>query len=176
MDNYKLMKKVYHKNYVQLSSELETFVNDFDNKGKSIKDSRNKLKLFKLEDQIINIKAFKVPNIINQVVYSFFRKSKAQRSFEHANKLIDLGIGTPTPIAYFEYKQFFLFKKSYYLSEHLNYDLTYRELTTNFQYPDYDQMLRAFTRFTYYLHLKGVHFLDHSPGNTLINLMIEEEN
>ena len=30
-------------------------------------------------------------------------------------------------------------------------------------------MLRAFTRFTFNLHEKGVNFLDHSPGNTLIN-------
>ena len=47
-------------------------------------------------------------------------------------------------------------------------DLTYRELTTNFNYPDYENILRAFTRFTYSLHEKNIHFLDHSPGNTLI--------
>ena len=29
-------------------------------------------------------------------------------------------------------------------------------------------MVRAFTRFTFNLHEKGIHFLDHSPGNTLI--------
>ena len=29
-------------------------------------------------------------------------------------------------------------------------------------------ILKAFTRFTYKLHEKGVNFLDHSPGNTLI--------
>jgi hypothetical protein len=116
----------------------------------------------------INIKAFKIPNIINQVVYSFFRKSKAQRSFEYAIKLKNLGIGTPKPIAYFEYKSNSLFKKSFYVSEQQDCDLTYRELTTNFDYSDYDDMLRAFTRFTYNLHEKGIHFLDHSPGNTLI--------
>ena len=32
-----------------------------------------------------------------------------------------------------------------------------------------DRILRAFTRFTYVLHENGVNFLDHSPGNTLIN-------
>ena len=36
------------------------------------------------------------------------------------------------------------------------------------EYPDYDDIHRAFTRFTYNLHEKGIHFLDHSPGNTLI--------
>jgi hypothetical protein len=132
------------------------------------KANRNTIKLFKLEDQVINIKSFKVPNIFNQIAYRFLRKSKAQRSFEYANKLIDLGIGTPQPIAYFEFSSFLLFKKSFYVSEHLECDLTYRELTTNFNYPDYETILRAFTRFTFKLHEKNILFLDHSPGNTLI--------
>ena len=35
--------------------------------------------------------------------------------------------------------------------------------------PDWEQMLRAFTRFSYELHQKEIEFLDHSPGNTLID-------
>ena len=129
---------------------------------------RNIIKTTKLEGINLNIKAFKIPNIVNQIAYQFFRKSKAQRSYEYAQKLLESQVGTPQPLAYFEYKTPLLFKKSYYVSEHLDCDLTYRELTTNFEYPDYDDMLRAFTRFTYKLHEKGIHFLDHSPGNTLI--------
>jgi len=129
---------------------------------------RNIIKTTTFDGVNINIKAFKIPNIFNQVAYQFFRKSKAQRSFEYANKLIELEVGTPKPLAYFEYKAPFLFKKSFYVSEHLDCDLTYRALTTNFDYPDYDVVLRAFTRFTFNLHEKGIHFLDHSPGNTLI--------
>ena len=119
-------------------------------------------------DIILNIKSFRIPNIINQIAYRFFRKSKAQRSFEYANKLIKLDVGTPQPIAFYEFKTSFLFKKSFYVSEHLNCDLTYRELTTNFDYPDFENILRAFTRFTFKLHEKNIQFLDHSPGNTLI--------
>ena len=111
---------------------------------------------------------FQIPNIFNQLAYKFFRKSKAQRSYEYANKLIELNIGTPRPIAYYEFTTPFLFKKSYYISEHLNYDLTYRELTSDLNYPKHENILRSFTRFTYNLHEKGINFLDHSPGNTLI--------
>jgi hypothetical protein len=50
----------------------------------------------------------------------------------------------------------------------LNCDLTFRELTKDLNYPDHEIIIRAFTRFTYNLHQKGVNFLDHSPGNTLI--------
>ena len=41
-------------------------------------------------------------------------------------------------------------------------------MTNNLNYPDYDTILREFTRFTFDLHEKGINFLDHSPGNTLI--------
>ena len=164
------MKNVFHKSYESSQKEILGFIKSFNVFGEIFgKANRNTIKLFKLEDQVINIKSFKVPNIFNQIAYRFLRKSKAQRSFEYANKLIDLGIGTPQPIAYFEFSSPLLFKKSFYVSEHLEYDLTYRELTTNFNYPDYETILRAFTRFTYNLHEKNILFLDHSPGNTLIN-------
>ena len=129
---------------------------------------RNIIKIVNINESKLNFKAFKKPNAVNKIVYRFFRKSKAQRSFEYANKLMELGVGTPKPIAYFEYSSMFLFGRSFYVSEQLDCDLTYRELTKDFNIPDYDAILRAFTRFTYSLHQKNIHFLDNSPGNTLI--------
>jgi hypothetical protein len=40
-------------------------------------------------------------------------------------------------------------------------------------YPDHENILRQFTRFTFDLHQKGIEFLDHSPGNTLIKKVSE---
>jgi len=163
------MKKVIHTSYKSHQETIQGFIENFEVSGVQFGEAnRNAIKLFHLEDQIVNIKSFKVPNIFNQIVYKFFRKGKAQRSFEYANTLLENGIGTPKPIAYFEFDSPLLFKKSYYVSEHLQCDLTYRELTTNFNYPDYDAILRAFTRFTFKLHENNILFLDHSPGNTLI--------
>jgi hypothetical protein len=54
------------------------------------------------------------------------------------------------------------------VSEHLNADLTYRELVEIPDYPDHENILRQFTRFSFNLHEKGIEFIDHSPGNTLI--------
>lgn len=162
------MKYTFAESYKPFSGIIKGYVLNFNNKGKDYIIGRNSIKLFSIENQTINIKAFRVPNVFNQIAYKFLRKSKAQRSFEYANKLIGLNIGTPKPIAYFEFTTPFLFKKSFYVSEHLDCDLTYRELTKNLEYPDFDNILRAFTRFTFDLHEKGIHFLDHSPGNTLI--------
>lgn len=162
--------KVIHKKYLSEEAFFNDIIENYHTKGEDYgNQDRNSLKLFNLNGVTINVKSFKVPNIINQIVYRFFRRSKAQRSYEYANKLVDLGIGTPQPIGYYEYKKPLLFNKSYYISEHLDYELTYRELTTDFNYPNHEEILRAFTRFTFELHEKGVNFLDHSPGNTLIN-------
>jgi hypothetical protein len=129
---------------------------------------RNKIKLFDLNGKTINIKSFKIPNIVNKIAYKYFRKSKAKRSFEYATILLEKGIGTPQPIAFLENFNTIGLKDSYYVSEHLITELTYRELVEVPDYPDHDTILRQFTRFTFDLHQKGVEFLDHSPGNTLI--------
>ncbi|WP_246136860.1 lipopolysaccharide kinase InaA family protein [Gillisia hiemivivida] len=131
---------------------------------------RNSIKVFDLIGIKINIKSFKIPNAINKLVYRFLRKSKAERSFSYAQTLISKKIGTPLPIAYAENNSSVLFNESYYISEHLEYDLTYRELVTNPEFEDHEQILRAFTRFTYKLHENQIEFLDHSPGNTLIQI------
>jgi len=163
------MKRVFQKEFEVFNDELNGFITGFNHSGVQFgKANRNTIKLFKLNEITVNIKSFKVPNIFNQIAYRFFRKSKAQRSFEYANNLKLLGIGTPQPIAYYEFNSLFLFKKSYYLSEHLDADLTFRELSRDFNYPNHNEILRAFTRFTFELHNKNVLFLDHSPGNTLI--------
>ncbi len=161
--------KSIHKDFKTHETFFDGIISNFDSEGEPFgNQDRNSLKLFDLNGKSINVKSFRIPNVINQVAYRFFRKSKAQRSFEYANWLQSLEIGTPQPLAYYEYKTTLLFKKSYYISEQQDCDLTYRELTTDFEYPDHENILRAFTRFTYKLHQKKVYFLDHSPGNTLI--------
>jgi len=165
------MKIKISEAYSRDKKAIENLILNFSTKGEIlIEGNRNKIKTFDLEKQKINIKAFKVPNAINKVAYRFFRKSKAERSYNYAQHLISHKIGTPFPIAFAERKNPFTFGESYYLSEHLPYDLTYRELVTQPEFPEHERILRAFTRFTYELHQKGIHFLDHSPGNTLIQL------
>jgi hypothetical protein len=130
--------------------------------------ARNTIKLFELNGKTINIKSFKVPNLMNQVVYKFFRKSKAWRSYEFANRLLECEIGTPQPIAFSESFSLIGIKTSFYISEHLAADLTFRELVEIPDYPEHAIILQQFMHFCFELHEKGIEFLDHSPGNTLI--------
>ena len=150
-------------------SDIIAVIQHFSETGKMFADGkRNKIKLFELNGKTLNIKSFKKPGFINKIVYRYFRKSKARRSFEFANRLMENGIGTPEPIAFLENADVIGLKDSYYVSAHLLADLTYRELVEIPNYPDGDNILRQFTRFSYLLHQKGIEFKDHSPGNTLI--------
>lgn len=164
-----MKNQVIHTKYSKDQASVEKIINEFSSSGEVFgNQNRNTIKLFDLNGLTVNVKSFKKPNLINQIAYRFFRKSKAERSYEYANRLLDLNIGTPQPIAYFEFGSIGLFKNSYYVSEQLECLLTYRELVTDPDFPNHEAILRAFTRFTYELHQKGVFFLDHSPGNTLI--------
>ena len=69
------MKNVFHKTYESSQKEILGFIESFNVSGEIFgKANRNTIKLFKLEDQVINIKSFKVPNIFNQIAYKFLRK------------------------------------------------------------------------------------------------------
>ncbi|CAM3077165.1 lipopolysaccharide kinase InaA family protein [Flavobacterium frigoris] len=162
--------KLMFSTTVQNSKEILRFIKEFNSDLGTVfgNGDRNIIKLFELEEKKINVKSFKIPNIVNKVAYKYFRKSKAKRSFEYATILLEKGIGTPEPLAYFENFNNLGLLDSYYVSEHLQADLTFRELVEVPDYPDHDNILRQFTKFTFDLHQKGIEFLDHSPGNTLI--------
>jgi hypothetical protein len=163
------MKFIANPQYTPYKDILRDFLLNFDISGVMFCDGkRNKIKLFEFENTIVNVKSFKVPNLINRIVYKFVRKSKAERSFEYANRLIELGIGTPQPIAFAEKYTSLGLGRSFYVCEHLKVDLTFRELVEIDNYPDYNNILRQFMQFCFLLHEKGIEFLDHSPGNTLI--------
>ncbi|RDI57538.1 lipopolysaccharide kinase (Kdo/WaaP) family protein [Flavobacterium glaciei] len=171
-----LMQINIHSHFLSHKSKLSSCIENFDTKGILFGDGkRNKIKLFDLDSPTINIKSFKIPNLINKIAYKYFRKSKARRSYEYAANLLENGIGTPQPIAYFENYNWLGLKESYYVSEHLVTELTFRELVEIPDYPDHENILRQFTKFSFDLHEKGIEFLDHSPGNTLIKKVSEKQ-
>ncbi|MFT4697264.1 MAG: hypothetical protein ACI9SJ_000385 [Flavobacteriaceae bacterium] len=171
-----MLKVVYLDMNIRFSVKYKTqqeailnVIDEFHSKGEKVGNGdRNTIKNFEVNGKTITVKLFKIPNLINKVVYKYFRKSKAERSFENALYLINNNIGTPEPIAYLEEKKRFSLAKSYYISEHIDADLTYRELIFQLDYPEREKIIREFTAFTFSLHENGILFKDHSPGNTLI--------
>ncbi|MDE7091924.1 MAG: lipopolysaccharide kinase InaA family protein [Muribaculaceae bacterium] len=112
----------------------------------------------------INIKAFKKPSFPNNYVYTTFRKSKACRSFENAQRLIELGVNTPLPIAYIEIKECGKLTLSYYLSEQMDNLQTVRDWS---KFDFTDQLLDNLAVFMKELTDKHIYHRDFSPGNIL---------
>lgn len=160
--------KIINADFELKGDKIIDLINNFSSAGIVIKDSRNIVKKFDLNSLKINIKSFKVPNIINSFVYNFFRKGKAERSYVYALKLLSLGINTPAPIAFIEFKNLFFLSNSYYVSEQLKYDFSIREVIKDLKFPERDKILKLFVKFTFKLHENNINYLDHSPGNTLI--------
>ena len=127
------MKTIINIDYQHKQIAINQLVDDFFDKGSLIvKGSRNTIKSNILENETVNIKFFKKPGFIKSIIYSFFRSTKAKRSFDYANYLIKNKIQTPIPIAFIECRNNFgLLKDSFYICKQIDYDFTIRELIHN---------------------------------------------
>ncbi len=164
------MQITIHPKYQNQEEAILQLVMAFFGEGDLIvKGSRNIIKSNLLGTEKVNIKFFQKPGIIKSIIYSFFRSTKAKRSFDYANYLLDHHIPTPFPIAFIEERNAFgLLGNSFYFCEQIDYDFTIRELIHNPQFPERRIILEQFTEFTFKMHEARINFLDHSPGNTLI--------
>lgn len=167
------MKIILNPTYESLRSFLEELPTNFEKTGEVIYDGRNIVKIIAAPGLDINVKSFKIPNIINQLVYGNFRESKAKRSFEYANILIEKGINTPDPIAYIEEKRGILYNRSYYISVQEQFDGLMREFKWG-ELKGREELLKQFARFTASMHEKGILHIDYSPGNILYKKQGEE--
>lgn len=158
-----------HPNYKHLTSEILNQINKVnDDNHQVFNNGRNLIAKVEVSGEQLSIKSFKIPNVFNKLVYKYFRKSKAKRSYEYANKLLDADILTPFPVAYIEEFNVLGLHRSFYISKHVNYHFDFRELIHKPKFPDRENILKQFTEFTFKLHENKINFLDHSPGNTLI--------
>ena len=158
--------QVINKKYEELILNIKQYFND--NTNKILFNKRNIIKLIDFHEEKYVIKSFKIPHIINKIVYNFFRDSKAKRSYFNSIKLESLGINTPKPIGYIEFNSLLFFKDSYYISEFFDYDFEIRDVFNNKDFENRNQILKEFVKFTFELHQKGVYHIDYSPGNVII--------
>lgn len=157
----------YPSNYKSLIHSFESIREIFAGDNHSIHKARNELKIIELDGISTVVKSFKVPHLFNRIVYTYFRKSKAFKSYHNALRLEELQISTPKPIAKIEFFESGLLHESFFISEYFQYDFTIRTpLLEPIQ--DREEIFKAFAAYTYDLHQKGVWHLDYSPGNILI--------
>lgn len=157
----------YQNDYQFLKSSFESIREIFIDDDHSIHKARNELKIIELAGIKTVVKSFKIPHLINRIVYTFFRRSKAYKSYHNALRLQELAISTPQPIALIEFFSSGLLADSYFISEWFDYDFTIRTPLLE-PLEDREAIFTTFAAYTYDLHQKGVWHLDYSPGNILI--------
>lgn len=163
---------VYDKSFAYFKDDLIRLKNVFPETGRVLHQDRNVLKEFTpknfpdLQKNIV-VKSFKEPNVLNRVVYSLFRKSKAMRSFENSSLLKKVGFSVPEPLAYIEYKQSGLLKQSFFVAEHLDFDCTLREVYRKEMF-DLDVILPMVIQQGYALAQANILHKDFSVGNVLL--------
>ena len=146
---------------------LEDFERSFEENQNIIKNNRNIIKKLRFGDTETVTKSFKRPNFIQGIIYKFFRKTKARRSFEHSLLLNQKGIKTPEPLCFIEVFDSFRLLQSYYISRQINYDFTL-EFATQKEAKDHRAILKSFIDFTYNLHEKNIMHLDYVVGNICV--------
>lgn len=160
----------HYKHSQKLRDFIKRLPEFFGNEGETLYDERNIIKSFNVcidgnnEEKIV-VKRYKCPNIIQQIIYSFFRKSKAERAFSYGMQLEEAQISTPLPIAYFEEWKGGLFKYGYYLSGYDNAPAIREELIEK---EDFNKtMAEDFAVFSATLHNKGILHHDLNSTNVL---------
>jgi len=156
-------------NIITINQDYFLFLKDikkhFNTSSNSIHKARNEIKIINYDNQKFVIKSFKIPHLINKIVYTFFRDSKAKKSYENSIKIINF---VPKPIGYIEFKKFGLIHDSYFVSENFNYDFTIREPLLDKNFVNKKSIFKEFAYFTWQLHKHNIYHLDYSPGNILI--------
>ncbi len=137
----------------------------FYNATTSIHKARNEIKIITYKENEYIVKSFKIPHFLNKIVYTFFRESKAKKSYKNSIKISKF---TPKPIGYKHYKKWGLLHQSYYVSERFDYDFTIREPLLDKEFKDKKMIFREFALFSFKLHNDGIFHKDYSPGNILI--------
>ena len=144
-------------------------------RGVTLHSGRNLIKRLSItnsegESIEVVVKAFAVPGRVRGFTYAHLRRSKALRCLINAKRLVDMGVGTPDPIACIEYEEIRCLRSSYYVSRYWQQDidltaLLYRGVSSS---ANTRVLLEQLARFTAAQHDLGVLHLDYNPGNILV--------
>ena len=156
----------------ETSEEFSDFTKNinkiFDTSNDLIHDARNKIKILKNNNTEIVVKSYKVPSLLNKIIYTFFREPKAYRAYHYAKKLEDMNIKTAKAYSYICFYKNYLLDKSYFISEKIDYDFTMKRVFDDDTIENHDEILIEFGKFAKILHDNNVEHKDFSPGNILV--------
>ena len=138
-----------------------------DNQGELLFNGRNQIRLFEVNGEKLVVKRFKRNDIFKMLIYTFFRKNKARRSYENAIELRKRGFYTPTEIAYIECSTCGLVTQVYYICAYTDGQPIRPRLIE--QDPFDESLAVVYARYVASLHEAGVLHRDLNPTNVLVD-------
>lgn len=103
------MKVHIHPHYAAYESYIRAIPSEEYEREEVYCNRRNTVERVRFGDKDFVIKKYKRPALINCLIYTWFRKSKAQRAFEYAELFLQRGIETaPSGSLYRNQKEWFL--------------------------------------------------------------------
>ena len=159
------MKMVVHEHYAFLEDFMRELPFRFESDGVVLYRGRNCVKTFWVEGVRVVVKQFRRPNPFNRCIYAWFRKSKAERAYENALKLQQLGIHTPDPAGYVEIFKHGVLFSCYLVTSFTDYE-PLKQITVESQ-EERKLVFEDFVHFVVRLHEKGVCHNDLNLSNVL---------
>jgi hypothetical protein len=134
----------------------------FDHIGSIIQDNRNVIKKISNDRGTFVVKNFKGMYFLNRLMYSFFRKSKAERSYTYSRILNDNDIRTPPPVAWLDCYKWGLLQESFFVSVYYSYPTLRQVLQSEKIKEDTyrTSLFRHFALFTKKLHHLNIYHKD----------------
>ncbi len=169
------MKVVIHPSFKQLTDFIYSLHEKFDLEGELLHKGRNTVKQYEVDGIQLVVKRFKHPNLIQQIVYTFFKRSKTARAYDFAALLRQNGIDTPHEVAYIETTSHGLFSTGYFISLQCSYAPVSKQIyivngqavtpthTSEFDHHLADNLAAFFVE----LHSKGILHGDLNLSNIL---------
>ena len=155
---------------------MKSLPTTFNDRGVTLKNDRNEIKIIQHGELKLCVKSFNKVTVFNRYMYSWFRSTKAKRSYKIALRLKKKNINTPAPIGYVEvYGNWGILQKAFYVSLYLEYDYDMADILDK-NIAKQEVILTHFAQYmAQVVHPAGAWHNDLSPGNVLINKIDDEE-
>ncbi len=159
------MKKIIHPEYVRLESSFEKIIAGDYTPDIVFCNKRNVVEKVTIAGEEFVVKRYKQPPLINRIAYCLFRKSKARRAYEYAIELLERGVDTPFPVAYYESYKKGLFDYGVFISKYVPYQLFENVYDESVPADERAAILEGFVDFMLSVHKKGIKPMDMNGGN-----------
>lgn len=138
-----------------------------------LRDKRNKIWNVAGKKGLLTVKLNRV-NKRRKIAY-YFRDSKAKRHWDNAVNMLQRGINTPQPIAYFEHHHRSGIEDSYYVTEFIENAFSSRDIfasinlgESSYRGIDHAHLLKIIAEFICKMHNQAILHRDLSSGNLLL--------